>query len=78
MATDRLQFGLADLASLVAELKPTKPNLVSIVGRFGDPMGFLSLIVIGLNIFFQGFVNQCKTGTSCSLNMLAQVEHTYL
>ena len=57
---DRLCFGLADIARQAAELEPTKCNLVSIVGRFYDPFGFLSPIVINFKILFQKLCEEKK------------------
>ena len=39
--TDQLCFGLDSIAQQVITLTPTKHNIVSIVGHFYDPMGFL-------------------------------------
>ena len=50
---DELCFGFTDLAHCAAGMEPTKRNLVSIVGRFYDPIGFLAPIVISYKILFQ-------------------------
>ena len=83
VATDQLHFGFADLACLAAELEPAKRNLVSIVGRFYDPMGFLSPILIRFKILFQELCEQkqdwdqllsedlCASGTCLSLSCSA-------
>ena len=53
VGNDQLRFGFDDIARLATELEPTKRHLVSIVGRFYDPMGLLSPIVIRFKILFQ-------------------------
>lgn len=50
---DQLRFGFANIAYQARQLEPTKRNIVSIVGRFYDPLGFLSPIVIRFKILFQ-------------------------
>ena len=50
---DQLRFGFTDIAHQARQLEPTKRNIVSIVGRFYDPLGFLSPIVIRFKILFQ-------------------------
>ena len=52
---DQLHFGFADIAHQARQVEPTvtKRNVVSIVGRFYDPLGFLSPIVIRFKILFQ-------------------------
>ena len=50
---DQLRFGFANIAYQARQLEPTKWNVVSLVGRFYDPLGFLSPIVIRFKIFFQ-------------------------
>ena len=51
--SDRLCFSFEDIAHLAMTLEPTKRHLVSIVGRFYDPMGYLSPIVIRFKILLQ-------------------------
>ena len=53
VSRDQLHFGFDNIARLATELEPTKRHLVSIVGRFYDPMGLLSPIVIRFKMFFQ-------------------------
>ena len=48
-ATDQLVMDLEELASAATALEPTKRAIVSLVGRFYDPLGLLSPIVIGLS-----------------------------
>ena len=50
---DQLHFGFASIPHQARQLEPTKRNIVSIVGRFYDPLGFLYLIVIRFKILFQ-------------------------
>ena len=53
VAKDQFCFGFIDIAHSAAELEPTKRNLISIVGRFYDPIGFLAPIVIKFKILLQ-------------------------
>ena len=53
VSRDQLHFGFDNNARRVTELEPTKRRLVSIVGRFYDPMGLLSPIVIRFKMLFQ-------------------------
>ena len=57
-STDRLCFKFEDIARLASELEPTKRHLVSIVGRFYDPMGFLSPVVIKFKMLFQALCEE--------------------
>ena len=43
---DCLVFDLSDLSNVAADLQPTKRNLVSLVGRINDPLGFLAPVTI--------------------------------
>ena len=48
-----MSFGFGDIARLATRLEPTKGNLVSTVGCFYDPMGFLSPVGIRFKVLFQ-------------------------
>ena len=50
---DQLRFGFANIAQNARQVEPTKRNIVSVVGRFYDPLGFLSPIVIRFKMLFQ-------------------------
>ena len=39
---DCLDFYAADIAEAAATAEPTKRNVVSIIGKFYDPLGFLA------------------------------------
>lgn len=52
-ATDQLVMDLEVIASTAAVLEPTKRAIVSLVGRFYDLLGLLSLIVIQYKVFLQ-------------------------
>ena len=58
--SDQLMFDISDLAKAAIDLKPTKRNLVSLIGRFYDPLGFLSPVTIRFKILFQKLC-QCKS-----------------
>ena len=57
---DQLIFHVTDLARLAADLRPTKRNLVSLIGNFYDPLGFLTPVIIRFKILFQKLC-QCKS-----------------
>ena len=42
-----------EIASLARDVEPIKRHVVAIVGKFYDPMGFLSPTVIQFKMFFQ-------------------------
>ena len=51
--SDRFVFSFCDIATVARELEPTKRNVVATVGRFYDPLGFISPIVIRFKVLFQ-------------------------
>ena len=53
VSTDHFLFDLGDIASLAKASEPTKRHIVSIVGKFYDPLGFLSPIVVRFKVLFQ-------------------------
>ena len=58
--SDQLAFDVANIATLAFELHLTKRNLVSLIGRFYDPLGFLSPVIIRFKVLFQKLC-QCKS-----------------
>ena len=48
-----LQFSVADIAELAANTEPTKRNVVSIIGKFYDPLGYLTPVIIRFKRLFQ-------------------------
>ena len=61
VAMDELIFDVSAVAKAADGLEPTKRNVVSVVGRFFDPLGFLSPIVIKFKIFFKELcLTNCK------------------
>lgn len=52
IAADQLVMSLEEIASAAKELEPTKRSIVSLVGKFSDPL-CLSPIVIQFKIFLQ-------------------------
>lgn len=52
-SSDCLLFDVSELAQFASNLHPTKRNLVSLVGKFYDPLGFLAPITIKFKILFQ-------------------------
>ena len=51
--SDCLLFDMSELAQLAKNLQPTKRNLVSLIGKFYDTLGFLAPITIKFKILFQ-------------------------
>lgn len=52
-STDQLTVNLDEIASAARSLTPTKRNIVSLVGRFYDPLGYLAPVVIHFKIFLR-------------------------
>lgn len=52
-SADQLVMDLEEIASAATVLEPTKRAIVSLVGRFYDPLGLLSPIVIQFKVFLQ-------------------------
>ncbi len=50
---DCLVFDVSELAQLATSLQPTKRNVVSLIGKFYDPLGFLAPVTIKFKILFQ-------------------------
>ena len=53
MSADQLLIGFEEIASAARALTPTKRSIVSLVGRFYDPIGYLAPVVIQFKIFLQ-------------------------
>ena len=51
--SDQLIFNLEDVAQMAKDLEPTKRHVVSVVGKFYDPLGFLSPVIVRFKILFQ-------------------------
>ena len=51
--TDHLVFTMSDIAHIAQTVQPTKRNVVSIVGRIYDPLGFLAPVVLRFKLLFQ-------------------------
>ena len=51
--TDCLIFSVSDIVRAAQILEPTKRNVVSVIGRFYDPIGFLAPVVIRFKLLFQ-------------------------
>ena len=50
---DQLVFEFSGIASAAALLMLTKRNVISIIGRFYDPLGFISPVTIRFKVFMQ-------------------------
>ena len=53
VSADHFVIDVSNIACLARELEPTKRHIVSVVGRFYDPLGFMSPVVIQFKILFQ-------------------------
>lgn len=50
---DCFVFDLSELTEFASHLEPTKRNVVSMVGRFYDPIGVLSPVVVSFKVLIQ-------------------------
>ena len=50
---DTLIFDVSEITAAAADLQPTKRNVVSLIGRFFDPLEFLAPITIKFKVLFQ-------------------------
>ena len=55
---DSLHFCVADIAEAAATTEPTKRNVVSIIGKLYDPLGFLAPVIIRFKRLFQKLCEQ--------------------
>ena len=55
---DCLQFCVDDIAEVAAATEPTKRNVVSIIGKFYDPLRFLAPVIIHFKRLFQKLCEQ--------------------
>ena len=53
VGSDRLIFDFREIAKVARDLSPTKRNVISVIGRFYDPLGFLTPITICFKVFMQ-------------------------
>ena len=58
---DQLIFEFSGIAGIAMSLSPTKRNVISLIGRFYDPLGFLSPVTIRFKVFMQEL---CKSKLS--------------
>ena len=52
-SSDQIVLDFNDVSKIAADLEPTKRNVVSLVGRFYDPLGFSAPVTIRFKILFQ-------------------------
>ena len=50
---DHLIFSVREISAFADTQEPTKRKVTSIIGKFYDPLGFLSPVVISFKVFFQ-------------------------
>ena len=55
---DCLHFRVTDIAKAAATTETTKRNVVSIIGKFCDPLGFLAPVIIRFKRLFQKLCEQ--------------------
>lgn len=53
ISSDQIIFSLDELAERARRLEPTKRNVISLIGKFYDPLGFLAPIVVSYKVFMQ-------------------------
>ena len=53
VSSDQIIFSLSELAEQARALEPTKRNVISLIGRFYDPLGFLAPVVVTYKVFMQ-------------------------
>ena len=53
VSSDQIVFSLDELAEQARRLEPIKRNVISLIGRFYDPLGFLAPIVVCYKVFMQ-------------------------
>ena len=58
---DCLLFDVSSIAQLAATIEPTKWNIISVIGRFYDPLGFFTRVTIRFKIFFQRLCDEMTT-----------------
>ena len=51
--SDQLIIDITSLAHLAQSLRPTKRGLIGLIGRFYDPLGYLSLVIIRFKLILQ-------------------------
>lgn len=51
--SDQIVFTLNELADQARALEPTKRNVISLIGKFYDPLGFIAPIVVRFKVFMQ-------------------------
>ncbi len=61
VSTDCLVFSVQEIAALTDLEEPTKRKIASTVGKFCDPLGFLSPVVVKFTMFFKEL---CEEGCS--------------
>ena len=62
LSSDQLVINLDDIASAAMSLSPTKRNIVSLVGRFYDPLGYLTPVVVQFKLFLREL---CEAKIDC-------------
>ena len=63
---DMLVFDISGISQLANKCEPTKRTVTSIIGRFYDPLGFLSPLTISYKVFLQALCND-KVAWDCPL-----------
>ena len=67
---DQFVFEFSGIANAAVMLNPTKRNVISLIGQFYDPLGFLPLVTVRLKVFMQEL---CKSKLNWNQSLEGQV-----
>ena len=59
VSADCIVFSVQEIADVAEKEEPTKRRVTSIVGKFYDPLGFLSPVIIKFKVFFKELCEDC-------------------
>ena len=72
--SDSFIFKFRELIEIAVTLEPTKRSVVSMVGRFYDPIGVLSPVVVSFKVLIQEICESCVDWDQLGRKM-AQARH---
>ena len=71
---DQLVLDVANVAQLASILEPTKRNIVSTIGRFYDPLGFLAPLIIKFKVVFHKL---CESKVDWDQKLAGELVHKW-